>query len=86
MKCPECQTENADSAKFCTACGQQLQTETVCPQCSHINRPTAKFCEECGYVLVQLAPATAPPSSEPASFANGRYQVKKFLGEGVRRP
>jgi tetratricopeptide (TPR) repeat protein len=85
MKCPECQTENADSAKFCTACGQQLQTETVCPQCSHINRPTAKFCEECGYVLVQLAPATAPPSSEPASFANGRYQVKKFLGEGGKK-
>jgi tetratricopeptide (TPR) repeat protein len=85
MKCPECQTENADSAKFCTACGQQLQTETVCPQCSHINRPTAKFCEECGYVLVQLARATAPPSPEPTSFAGGRYQVKEFLGEGGKK-
>ena len=24
-----------------------------------------------------------PPTSHPTSFANGRYQVKKFLGEGM---
>jgi tetratricopeptide (TPR) repeat protein len=85
MKCPQCQTENSDSAKFCTACGQQLQTEMVCPQCHHTNKPTAKFCEECGHVLVELTPKTAPPSPMPNSFANGRYQVKKFLGEGGKK-
>ena len=26
-----------------------------------------------------------PPSPEPASFAGGRYQVKKFLGEGGKK-
>jgi tetratricopeptide (TPR) repeat protein len=84
MKCPQCQTENSDSAKFCTACGQQLQTEMVCPQCHHTNKPTAKFCEECGRALAESVP-TPPPSPEPTSFANGRYQVKKFLGEGGKK-
>jgi len=87
MKCPQCQIKNSDSAKFCTACGQQLQTEMACPQCHHTNKPTAKFCEECGHTLVELTPAAAQPlpSPVPTSFANGRYQVKKFLGEGGKK-
>jgi serine/threonine protein kinase/tetratricopeptide (TPR) repeat protein len=85
MKCPKCQTDSADSAKFCVTCGQQLQAETACPQCSHANRPTAKFCEECGYVLAEPSPERHPPSPEPASFVNGRYLVKKFLGEGGKK-
>ena len=27
-------------------------------------------------------PAPAPPDAQPTSFANGRYEVKRFLGEG----
>jgi serine/threonine protein kinase len=26
-----------------------------------------------------------PPKDEPISFVNGRYQVKKFLGEGGKK-
>ncbi len=29
--------------------------------------------------------ATPPAASQPTSFANGRYQVKKFLGEGGKK-
>lgn len=33
-----------------------------------------------------ITPATSPPSTEsPTSFANGRYQVKRFLGEGGKK-
>ncbi len=89
MKCPKCQTENTDGAKFCTACGQQVQTEISCPDCRHSNKPIARFCEECGHSLVEPAPqkpAPPPPSiPQPTSFANGRYQVKKFLGEGGKK-
>ena len=31
------------------------------------------------------AATEAAPSTEPTSFANGRYQVKKFLGEGGKK-
>jgi tetratricopeptide (TPR) repeat protein/archaellum biogenesis ATPase FlaH len=60
----------------------------VCSQCRHTNKPTAKFCEECGQPLtpapIPKAP-TKPPSSQPTSFAGGRYKVKKFLGEGGKK-
>ncbi len=32
-----------------------------------------------------LAIAAAPTPDQPTSFSNGRYQVKKFLGEGGKK-
>jgi len=84
MKCPECQTENPEGMKFCGECGGKL--ESICPQCSFSNPPQFKFCGDCGHTLAEPAsPPTAPPSLEPTSFASGRYQVKKFLGEGGKK-
>jgi len=31
------------------------------------------------------SPTGLPPVAEPSSFANGRYQVKRFLGEGGKK-
>jgi predicted ATPase/class 3 adenylate cyclase len=56
MRCPNCQTENPPTAKFCVECGNRL---VVCPNCGTINLPTAKFCLECG---TQLTPITTPVS------------------------
>jgi len=87
MKCPKCQTELPDNAKFCMACGKTLQAELVCTQCKHANPPAAKFCLQCGHALVEPGPQPPAPTplSIPASFVNGRYQVKKFLGEGGKK-
>ena len=93
MKCPNCQTELPDGAKFCMACGKTLQAELVCSRCAHINPPVAKYCLQCGQPLTPAQPLAAatptptPPPSPPvpASFANGRYKVKKFLGEGGKK-
>jgi tetratricopeptide (TPR) repeat protein len=85
MKCPKCQTELPDNAKFCMACGRTLQAELICTQCKHINPPAAKFCLQCGHSLATPVTETAQPSPEPTSFADGRYQVKKFLGEGGKK-
>jgi PAS domain S-box-containing protein len=46
MKCPECQTENRNSQKFCGECGTRL--EKVCPVCHTGNPLNYKFCGECG--------------------------------------
>ena len=32
-----------------------------------------------------LSPPMAAPTPEPTSIANGRYQVKRFLGEGAKK-
>ena len=57
-----------------------------CPHCKIENPERAKFCIECGHPMAEPSPKPpTPPSPEPASFAGGRYQVKKFLGEGGKK-
>jgi len=95
MKCPRCQSENSEKAKFCRKCGQSLELELICPHCQHRNIHDSVFCEQCGKPLLsaqtlptQSGPQYIPqpmPSPEPTSFAGGRYQVKKLLGEGGRK-
>jgi tetratricopeptide (TPR) repeat protein/ribosomal protein L40E len=85
MKCPKCRADNRDGAQYCRKCGQSLQVELVCNKCQHPNGPDSVFCDRCGSSLGGPAlerPASAPV---PASFANGRYQVRKFLGEGGKK-
>jgi hypothetical protein len=86
MKCPNCGTENPEGSDFCRGCGQSLQIGLKCPRCGYINLKDSKFCNKCGHSLGEPAPQTAPPALPvPTSFANGRYQVKKFLGEGGKK-
>jgi len=84
MKCPHCQTELPDNAKFCNRCGKSVQAELVCSRCQHRNPQGSSFCLQCGQPLVSLQEPSSVPSM-PTSFANGRYQVKKFLGEGGKK-
>ncbi|UCH43265.1 MAG: protein kinase, partial [Dehalococcoidales bacterium] len=88
MKCPKCRTDNRDGSQYCKKCGQSLQAELVCKNCQHPNSPDSAFCNRCGRPLAptpSTLPTTPPPSPEPASFANDRYQVKKLLGEGGKK-
>jgi len=91
MKCPNCQTENPEDAKFCMNCGQSLQTEITCPSCGETSPAGSKFCKKYGHSLIEKAtkptkPKPKKPSTiEPISFAGGRYQIKKFLGEGGKK-
>ncbi len=94
MKCPSCQTNNSEKAKYCRECGKLLQAEAVCPNCRHKNILPARFCEQCGHSLspVTSTDSTQGPfeplaqgSPEPNSFAGGRYRAKKLLGEGGKK-
>ena len=54
MRCPKCNHEHADGAKFCSNCATQLCQ--VCPSCNAINIPIeAKFCPVCGNKLNLIA-------------------------------
>ena len=92
MRCPSCGHGNLDDAQFCDQCGADFAP--VCPACEAENQVGARFCRKCRAKLApepdkQAATAEAPtrdPSSElPVSFAGGRYEVKRFLGEGGRK-
>jgi class 3 adenylate cyclase/tetratricopeptide (TPR) repeat protein len=49
MKCPSCQFENPESARYCSGCGNALQL--VCPKCERSNPPGSSFCNHCGHRL-----------------------------------
>jgi tetratricopeptide (TPR) repeat protein len=85
MKCPKCGYENSGKAKVCGGCGTELKSKPVCPQCGQKNPQRSKFCSECGHSLVETTSEIPHPSPEPTSFANGRYEVKEFLGEGGKK-
>jgi class 3 adenylate cyclase len=66
MKCPKCQFDNREGAKFCIECGTKL--EFICSRCSHSNPPDSKFCEECGSNLTKPKEADTINYSEPQSY------------------
>jgi hypothetical protein len=65
LACPQCQTQNADGARFCRACGTTLGTAPppaqaaaaaatgiTCDDCGHLNAAGTRYCAKCGYSLV----------------------------------
>ena len=56
---------------------------------SHSKKPpNGYFLHRGGSPAVQtdeLAVQRAPSQDQPSSFANGRYEVKQFLGEGGKK-
>ncbi len=89
--CPSCGQENPEGKRFCGECGSPIAS--CCPKCQAENPPQFKFCGECGASLAgdSILPGASPKAGQapspahPASFAGGRYQVKKFLGEGGKK-
>src|SRR3989454_1669791 len=72
MKCPLCQAENADGARFCEECGARLAF--VCPGCGQPVGAGKKFCWSCG----------APLTAEPVRLASPESYTPKHLAEKVR--
>ena len=55
MKCPKCQFDNKEKAKFCKKCGTKL--ELSCPSCGHPYEEDSLFCEQCGQRLEEVVAA-----------------------------
>ena len=97
MQCTSCGHDNREDALFCDQCGGEFARS--CPGCARQNDPGARFCRFCRTALTPVIssgpakPITTTPepepirpsSSQPVSFADGRYQVKRFLGEGGKK-
>jgi hypothetical protein len=63
MRCPHCQHENRDEARFGSACGSSLAAR--CPACGYEPPPGAAFCDHCGTPLPGTTTAVTPPSLAP---------------------
>ena len=89
MRCPKCDHENSNDAGFCGDCGRTLSEEVTCPKCGRLFPPGERFCQGCGNRLSDAlstpTPTPTPLPALPASFASGRYQVQRFIGEGGKK-
>jgi tetratricopeptide (TPR) repeat protein len=84
--CAACGESNPADAKFCGGCGQPLVAEVLCPACGTRNKSGQRFCNGCGQPFGGVqGQRSAPEALLPESFADGRYEVVRFLGEGGRK-
>ena len=77
MRCPKCQLENREGARYCIECGKTL--EIICSKCRHLNPPESKFCEKCGSEL--NLPSSPPPAE--ITFDEKLNEIRKYLPEGL---
>ena len=75
MKCPNCQFDNPEGAKFCNECGNKL--ELSCPECGKINPVGSKFCNECGHDL------QTPKEAPPVDYDQPQSYTPKFLADKI---
>src|SRR6478672_5446835 len=77
MQCANCEAENPETAKFCSACGTALPIS--CTSCGQLNRPGSRFCNQCGTALA------AKPAAQPPGIAVGQAVDSGFIPEGERK-
>ena len=87
-RCPQCQHENPQGARFCNGCG--ARAELACAQCGQVNPSGSRFCNGCGAKLGDPAPSgpearfTSPESYNPRHLAETILTSKAAL-EGERK-
>src|SRR5437867_12227359 len=77
MKCPRCQAENREGARFCRQCGATFGA--VCLSCGAKVEAGSKFCDGCGTPL-DATPTAGPRASR---FAAPESYTPKHLAERI---
>jgi len=77
MKCPNCQTDNKEKAKFCRNCGEKFPL--ICTKCGAENLPGDNFCDQCGHDIT--LPSEAVPKD--LSFDEKLEKIQKYLPGGL---
>ena len=86
MNCGSCEHRNPSAARFCEECGERIKS--ACSGCGTALSAQAKFCHECGRRTegADAAVAPTPPAqTEPSRLADGRYELRRFIGEGAKK-
>ena len=77
MKCPACNFENRDGAKFYNQCAVPLPVS--CGSCGAENAPGAKFCNECATSLKGVSHPTAVTATKAPLSYTRRHLAEKIL-------
>jgi class 3 adenylate cyclase/tetratricopeptide (TPR) repeat protein len=84
MKCPRCQHDNPQGARFCEECATPLAR--TCANCGTALSGAAKFCHACAHPVAAVAgaPSRSPDSYTPKHLAE-RILTSKAALEGERK-
>ena len=77
MRCPRCQAENREGARFCRECGTRF--DVVCLKCGAKVEPESKFCDACGSSI----PVAVTPIPLPSRFASPESYTPTHLAEKI---
>src|SRR5437867_3487435 len=90
MRCPSCDHDNPDSARFCLECGTPFAFR--CAGCGAELPGSAKFCLECGAAVVgaaseraAVAPARHSPRAPTSRHLADKIRQSKSALEGERK-
>ena len=73
MKCPNCNAELPNQAKFCSFCGKQMNAEIDCPKCGAKFPKGTVFCMECGTKL------TSDKNGTISESTSNKFQSKSTV-------
>ena len=76
MRCPRCNAENPEQARFCMNCAAPLVL--VCPQCGTELPPQARFCFACGTQVAGSGSGVTQPGVDALAEALKRLVPKEF--------
>jgi class 3 adenylate cyclase/tetratricopeptide (TPR) repeat protein len=77
MKCPRCDAENREGARFCRECGATFGA--VCSSCGAKVEAGSKFCDSCGTPLT----AASTPTPAASRFSSPESYTPKHLAERI---
>jgi class 3 adenylate cyclase/tetratricopeptide (TPR) repeat protein len=77
MRCPACDHENPDVARYCAACGASLTAS--CPHCHAAASPGTRFCTSCGEPIAGSGAADAADEGDAAAPAERRRVSVLFV-------
>jgi class 3 adenylate cyclase/tetratricopeptide (TPR) repeat protein len=84
MKCPRCQAQKDEDARFCEDCGAKL--ELACPGCGQPVTAGKKFCRSCGAPLTQASADRFPfPEVYTPKHLAEKILTSKAALEGERK-
>jgi methionyl-tRNA synthetase len=80
MKCPKCNSEARDIARFCPRCHATLRYE--CPACKHEQRQGGK-CEKCGVDFLKYITAVMCTKKDEAELAHEQLERRSTLLKNI---
>ena len=80
MKCPRCETDNREGARFCRECGALFAA--ACSSCGAKTEAKSKFCDNCGSPLA----ATPAPTPETRHLVRSEAPTAEDAADIVHTP